>query len=156
TAGATARERPRLSRNGILSAADEYAEFLSHQPPFDAVGEDERRAAAEAAELLTYPAGTPALIEDADPSVGMFVVRTGSMDLIHGDQLVDVLEPGECFGHPSMLTGMAPAFSIVAREDSSALLVPRDEALAVLEHPAGVEFVGLSLRERLVRSGQTV
>jgi CBS domain-containing protein len=139
-----------------MNSSDEFAEFLSHQPPFDAVDEDERMAAAEAATLLTFPEGTPALVEDGEPAKGLFVVFTGSMALAHAGQVVDVLEPGECFGHPSLLSGMAPSFTVVAHEDSSALLVRREEAMRVLGHPAGAAFVASSLRERLVRSGHTV
>jgi CBS domain-containing protein len=139
-----------------LSTADEFDAFLAHQPPFKSVSDEERRAAAKAAQLLTLQRAQPALLEDGEPASGLFVVYTGSMDLIHADQVVDVLEPGECFGHPSLLTGMAPAFSVVAREKSSVLFVPREQALNVLGHPEGVAYVALSLRERLVRAGHTV
>jgi CBS domain-containing protein len=138
-----------------LSTAAELDAFLAHQPPFKSVP-GERRAAAEAAHLLTLRRGQPALVEDGEPASGLFVVYTGSMDLVHADQVVDVLEPGECFGHPSLLSGMAPAFSVVAREESSVLFVPREQALQVLGHPEGAAYVALSLRERLVRSGHTV
>src|SRR5262249_39279295 len=109
----------------------------------------------DAAELLTLPAGATALVEDGEPAQGMYVVRTGSMDLAHGDQVIDTLEPGECFGHPSLLSGLAPAFTVVAREVSTVLLIPREPALRVLGHPAGAAFIASSLRERLVRSGDT-
>jgi hypothetical protein len=29
--------------------------------------------------------------------------------------VIQVLEPGECFGHPSLLTGLAPAFTVRTR-----------------------------------------
>jgi CBS domain-containing protein len=119
------------------------------------VDEGERRAAAEAAELVTLPAGSAALVEDGEPTKGMYLVYTGAMDLIHEDQVVDTLEPGECFGHPSLLSGLAPAFSVIAREDSTALFIPREPALRVLGHPAGAAFIASSLRERLVRTGET-
>ena len=86
----------------------------------------------------------------------MFVIASGSMALLHAGRLVDVLEPGECFGHPSLLSGRAPSFTVVAHENSSALLIPREEALRVFGHPAGAAFVASSLRERMVRTGQTV
>ena len=116
---------------------------------------DERRAAAEAAELVTLPEGTAALVEDGEPAQGMYVVHTGAMNLVHEDQVVDTLEPGECFGHPSLLSGLAPAFSVIAHEDSTALFIPREPALRVLGHPAGAAYIASSLRERLVRSGET-
>jgi CBS domain-containing protein len=78
------------------------------------------------------------------------------MDLVHEDQVVDTLEPGECFGHPSLLSGRAPAFTVTAHEDSTALFIPREPALRILGHPAGAAYVASSLRERLVRTGETV
>ena len=96
------------------------------------------------------------LVEDGPPSEWLYVVHSGAMDLLHGDQEVDVLEPGEAFGHPSLLTGMAPAFTVRAREPSRCVLIPRDAALQALGHPEGASFVALSLRERLVRAGHTV
>jgi CBS domain-containing protein len=77
------------------------------------------------------------------------------MDLVHDGQTVDTLEPGECFGHPSLLSGLAPAFTVTAREASTALFIPREPALSVLGHPAGAAFIASSLRERLVRTGET-
>ena len=112
-------------------------------------------AAAEAAELVTLPEGTAALVEDGEPAQGMYVVHTGAMNLVHEDQVVDTLEPGECFGHPSLLSGLAPAFSVIAHEDSTALFIPREPALRVLGHPAGAAYIASSLRERLVRTGET-
>jgi CBS domain-containing protein len=139
-----------------LSTPDEFDAFLVHQSPFKSVSDEERRAAAEAAQLLTLGRGQPALVEDGEPATGLFVVYSGSMDLVHADQVVDVLEPGECFGHPSLLSGMAPAFSVVAREESQVLFIPREPALQVLGHREGAAYVALSLRERLVRAGHTV
>ena len=80
-------------------------------------------------------------------------MRTGSMELDHGDQVVDVLEPGEAFGHPSLLTGLAPAFTVRAHEPSVCLVLPRAEALRALGHPEGTSFVALTLRERMIRTG---
>ena len=34
-------------------------------------------------------------MEDGTPSDALYVVRSGSMELAHGDQVVVVLEPGE-------------------------------------------------------------
>ncbi|HEX5822195.1 MAG TPA: cyclic nucleotide-binding domain-containing protein, partial [Solirubrobacterales bacterium] len=98
-------------------------------------------------------AGSTVLVEDGEPSQGMYVVYTGAMDLVHEDQVVDTLEPGECFGHPSLLSGQAPAFTVTAHEDSETVFIPREPALRILGHPAGSAFVASSLRERMVRTG---
>jgi CBS domain-containing protein len=78
------------------------------------------------------------------------------MDLVHEGEIVDVLEPGECFGHPSLLSSMAPAFTVRAREASTCVAIPRDAAVQALGHPAGARFIALSLRERLIRTGHVV
>ena len=68
-----------------------------------------------------------------------------------------MLEPGECFGHPSLLTGMAPAFTVRAREPSSVRAArARGDARRVLGTEAGVAYVATTMRERLTRTGQTV
>ena len=103
--------------------------------------------------MREYPAGYAVLVEDGDPADALFVILSGSMELVHGDVEVDVLGPGSCFGHPSLLSGSAPAFTVRAREASSCLLVPRDVAMDVLSRPAGVRWVARSLRHRLVETG---
>jgi CBS domain-containing protein len=110
--------------------------------------------AAEAREIA-YAPGQSALVEDGPVVDALHVVRSGSMDLLRDGRVVDVLEPGECFGHPSLLSGMPPAFSVRAREPSTCVLIPRAAAMAALGSAAGVRYVALSLRERLTRAGQT-
>jgi CBS domain-containing protein len=85
----------------------------------------------------------------------LYVIRSGAVELVHGDQVVDVLEPGEAFGHPSLLTGLAPAFTVRAHEPTTCLLLPHALALRALGHPEGASFIALSLRERMVRAGHT-
>lgn len=95
------------------------------------------------------------LVEDGDPAACLYVIRSGAMDLVHADQVVDVLLPGACFGHPSLLTRMAPAFTVRARVPSTCLLLPPEAALATFAHPSGVRYIAHTLRERLVRTGHT-
>jgi CBS domain-containing protein len=77
------------------------------------------------------------------------------MDLVHADQVVDVLEPGESFGHPSLLTELAPAFTVRAREPSTCVLLPREAAMRVFASPDGARYLASSLRSRLVLTGHT-
>src|SRR4051794_16361623 len=132
------------------------AHFLARFPPFDALPPPELTPVATTARVRAYAAGESALVEDGRPADHLFVVRDGAMELVHEGEVVDVLESGESFGHPSLLTGMAPAFTVRARADSLCYLVPRDQALTVLGRPAGAGFVASTLRERLTRTGHTV
>jgi CBS domain-containing protein len=139
-----------------ISTAEEIAGFLAPFPPFDQLGRDELLRVASAVAVRSYPTGTDILIEDGPPAEGLFVIRSGSVELRHQDEVVDILEPGESFGHPSLLTGMAAAFTVRAHEDSSCYLIGREAALEVLGTPAGAIFVARTMRERLIRTGHTV
>jgi CBS domain-containing protein len=116
---------------------------------------DELEQLVATATERTYAAGGVVLVEDAEPTSHMFVVLTGAIELVHGDQVVEVLEPGESFGHPSLLSGLAPAFTVRALEETTCLLLDRGGAMLVLGRPAGATYIARSMRERLVRTGHT-
>jgi CBS domain-containing protein len=135
---------------------EEIADFLSRFPPFDQLARDVLLRVAEAFRARSFPAGTDILIEDGPPASELFVIRSGSVELRHQNEVVDILEPGESFGHPSLLTGMAAAFTVRAHEDTTCYLIGREAALDVLGRPAGAIFVARTMRERLTRTGHTV
>jgi CBS domain-containing protein len=135
---------------------DDLDTFLVGHPPFDALAPEQLRQLTAQATIQTYERGAVLLVEDGPPTPGMWVVLTGSMDVVHSGEVIQVLEPGECFGHPSLLTGMAPAFTVRAREPSTCALFAPDAARRVLATEAGVAYVARSLRKRLTRAGHTV
>jgi CBS domain-containing protein len=135
---------------------EEIAGFLARFPPFDQLAADDLQRIDAAATSRSYPAGTDILVEDGPPAKELFVIRSGSVELRHQDQVVDILEPGESFGHPSLLTGLAAAFTVRAHEDATCCLIGRELALDVLGRPAGAIFVARTMRERLTRAGHTV
>ncbi len=89
--------------------------FLARYSPFDALDLSELRTLSAGAVEHAYDTGESVLVEDGLPTRGLWVILTGSMDIVHDGEPIQVLEPGECFGHPSLLTGMAPAFTVRAR-----------------------------------------
>ena len=78
------------------------------------------------------------------------------MELVHEGEPVQVLEPGECFGQASMLTGMAPTFTVRAREASRCALLSAQAGRRVLGTEAGATYVAESMRKRLTYTGHTV
>jgi CBS domain-containing protein len=135
---------------------DDLDTFLAAHPPFDALAPEQLSALTAAAAVHDCEPGAVLLVEDGAPATGLWVVVTGSMDVVHSGEVIQVLEPGECFGHPSLLTGMAPAFTVRAREPSRCVLFPPEAARRVLATEAGVAYVARSLRKRLTRAGHTV
>jgi CBS domain-containing protein len=130
--------------------------FLSRHAPFDALDPGVLRELAAGAQEHAYDTGEAALVEDGLPTPGLWVILTGSMDIVHDGESIQVLEPGECFGHPSMLTGMAPAFTVRAREPSTCALLSADAGRRVLGTEAGAAYVAISMRKRLTYAGHTV
>jgi CBS domain-containing protein len=130
--------------------------FLAGHPPFDGIEPAHLHELAAAAVVREQAAGTVLLVEDGPPATGLWVIVSGSMDIVHQGEVIQVLEPGECFGHPSLLTGMAPAFTVRAREPSSCALLAPAAAWRVLATQAGVAYVARTMRKRLTRAGQTV
>ncbi|HWF25403.1 MAG TPA: putative nucleotidyltransferase substrate binding domain-containing protein [Solirubrobacteraceae bacterium] len=134
----------------------EVQAFLAVHPPFDALADAARRELASAAVMTPFGTGQLALVEDGAPARGLYVIFTGSMDIVHEGEAIQVLEPGECFGHPSLLTGMAPAFTVRAREESVCALLPAAPSRRALGTEAGAAYVAETLRKRLTRAGHTV
>jgi len=81
------------------------AAFLARHPPFDSLERAEVEQIASTVTLREYRVGDVALVEDGKPSEAFYVIRDGSMELVHEEEVIDILEPGEGFGHPSLLTG---------------------------------------------------
>jgi CBS domain-containing protein len=130
--------------------------FLARYPPFEGLdAQTLRELAAEAVERESQ-AGELVLTEDGEPAAGLWVIRSGSFELVHQGAVVSVLEPGQSFGHPSLLTGMAPTFTVRAREPSRCLWFEPRAARRLLGTEAGVSFVAATMRERLTHAGQTV
>ena len=135
---------------------DPIADFLARFPPFDGLEPAELAALTGGIEERTYEAGDVMLLEDGAPTEHLFVVREGSAELMHQGEVVDLIGPGESFGHPSLLSGLAPSFTVRARARTTCLLIPRKETLDVLGRPSGAGYLATMFRNRLVQTGHIV
>jgi CBS domain-containing protein len=135
---------------------DQHADFLARFAPFDALEPDELQAIAASAQERRYEPGATILIEDGPPAEHLYVVREGSVELLHDGEVVDLVGPGETFGEPSLLSGLAPAFTVRAREETACLVIPRENALTLYARPAGAAHLARTFRSRLVQTGHVV
>src|SRR5258707_8171725 len=133
-----------------------HAQFLAKFAPFDALEPAELASIAASAQERVFEPGTAILIEDGPPAEHLGVVREGSVELVHDGEVVDLLGPGETFGEPSLLSGLAPAFTVRAREATVCLLIPRAQAMTLYARPAGATHLARTFRNRLVQTGHVV
>ncbi len=122
--------------------------FLERYPPFDSLSEAGLDRLVDGVEIEFFPAGSEILREAGEPSGHMYVVRTGAVELLDEGVLIDLLGEGESFGHPSLLSGLSPAFEVRALEDTLCYLVDRDAAQSVLGTSPGLAFLTASLGRR--------
>ncbi len=125
----------------------DVADFLRAHPPFDALEQADVVRAAASAEVEFFLAGTTIFAQDARPVEHLRVVRTGAVEIVHEDRVLDLLVPGELFGHASMLSGLPPGFAACAQEDTLCYRIPAQVARDVLARPESVRFVARSLLE---------
>ncbi len=145
-----------MSTQSSEERATGIARFLSHYPPFDQMDRAELERVAAVAVEHRAAAGEAVLVENGATGTYLYVVRDGTMELDHNGNVVDVVTRGQVFGHPTLVTGLAPEFTVRAREDTVLYLIPRDVALSILSSPEGVTFVAQTLRERIIRAAQAM
>jgi CBS domain-containing protein len=126
--------------------------FLARYPPFDGLPPDDLARIAEAVQIGYFPAGTTILRRSGEPARFLYVVRRGAVELLDGGRVVDLLEEGELFGHPSLLSGLSPGMEVRTHDDTLCYLVDHALATEVFATPSGLSFLASSLRRRSVRA----
>ena len=75
------------------------------------------------------------------------MIREGAVEIVSDGRVLDLLGPGEPFGHASMLTGFPPGFEARAAEDTICYRIEAASAEEMLAGPDGLRFVARSLLE---------
>jgi CBS domain-containing protein len=97
-----------------------------------------------------FPAGTVVLQQSGEPSQFLYLVRHGSVEILDGGNLVDLIGEGEVFGAWSLVGGFSPTATVRAHEDATCFLIEPDDAKDILGTARGMTFVVSSLRRGLV------
>ena len=124
---------------------EDIAGFLAAHPPFDAVDADELARVAATTETENFPAGKTIFSQGTGPVGHLRVVRAGSVEIIHDGQVLDLLGPGELFGHASMLSGLPTGFEARAGEDTLCYRIPADVIGPLLARPDFLRFIARSI-----------
>ena len=124
---------------------EDIAGFLGSHPPFDAVDADELARIAAVTETEVTPRGKAVFAQGAGPVESVWVVRSGSVEVIHDGRVLDLLGPGELFGHASMISGLPTGFEARAAEDAVCYRIPADVIRPLLARPDVLRFVARSI-----------
>ncbi|MGZ4178169.1 MAG: putative nucleotidyltransferase substrate binding domain-containing protein [Solirubrobacteraceae bacterium] len=89
--------------------------------------------------------GTVILAEGGGPVTFLRVIHSGGVDITHEGRLLDLLGPGDAFGHAAMLSGLPPGFEARAAEDTLCYRIPVGVARPLLDRA----------RRSELRSGRT-
>jgi CBS domain-containing protein len=88
---------------------------------------------AAQATIEFHLAGAVILSEDGGPVTFLRVIHSGGVDISHDGHLLDLLGPGDTFGHSAMLSGLPPGFEARAAEDTLCYRIPVGVARPLLD-----------------------
>jgi CBS domain-containing protein len=80
------------------------------------------------------------LAEGAEPVTFLRVIHSGGVDISHDGRLLDLLGPGDTFGHAAMLSGLPPGFEARASEDTLCYRIPVAVARPLLDRARSREL----------------
>jgi CBS domain-containing protein len=118
----------------------EIARFLALRPPFDALAPEELGELVVDTQLEFYAGGEVILSEDGGPVTFLRVIHSGAVDIVHDGRLLDILGPGDTFGHAAMLSGLPPGFEARAAEDTLCYRIAAAVARPLLERARSREL----------------
>jgi len=118
----------------------EFVDFLGGQPPFDALDAEDLTRLVAHVEVEYFAAGAT-VVAEGEQLVHLWVVRTGALEVVDGDRVVDLLGPGDMFGHVWLLSGLPPTVRVRAHEESLCLRIP--DPRAFLARPERLRFAAV-------------
>ena len=97
------------------------------------------------------------LFREGDTGDTMFVVIEGAVEVSHGDQLIETIEPGGIIGELALIDTAPRSASAIASTPGRLVAVGKDEfTFLVQEHPTFALLVMKVMAERLRRANDRV
>lgn len=137
------------------------ADFLATVPLFRSLAPGEVATFAQLAREKSYPKGSVILFED-DPGDSLFVVRQGRVKVVLVSEdgrevILGILGIGEHFGELSLIDDQPRSAHVVAMEDSTLLVLRREDFRRRVEQsPAVAWALLLELSRRLRRADEKI
>lgn len=133
----------------------ETADFLATVPLFSGLPPEELQQFAAITREKTYPKSSVILFED-DPGDSLFVIRDGRVKVVlvgedGREVILGVLGVGEHFGELSLIDDQPRSAHVIAMEDSTLLVLRRDDFRRRVETSPTVAWTLLSELSRRLR-----
>jgi len=133
----------------------DIADFLATVPLLSRIAPDELRRFGEVTREKQYPKGSVILFED-DPGDSLFIVRSGRVKVVLVSEdgrevILGVLGVGEHFGELSLIDDQPRSAHVIAMEDSTLLVLRRDDFRRRIEANPGVAWALLAELSRRLR-----
>ncbi len=135
------------------------ADFLASVPLFKSLAPAEIAAFAQLVREKSYPKGSVILFED-DPGDSLFVVRAGRVKVVlvaedGREVILGILGVGEHFGELSLIDDQPRSAHVVAMEESTLLVLRRDDFRRRVEQNPAVAWALLMELSRRLRRADT-
>ena len=128
------------------------SEFLSEHEPFTQLDASRLTELAEAVQTESFAPDELIFDQGAEPVERVRIIVSGSVELSDRGRTLDLLGPGELFGHPSMLAGLPTSLAARAHEQTVCYRLPFDILIGLLGGREGLRFVARSLLARRSRT----
>jgi CBS domain-containing protein len=126
----------------------DIVEFLRTREPFDELDEGALERLAARTEVESYSGGEVILRQGEPGLEHVRIIWRGSVELVDAGRVLDLLEEGEWFGHPAMLSGLPTSCAVRAAEDTLCCRLAAEDVVPLLAAPRALRFVVRSLMAR--------
>ena len=123
--------------------------FVQNIPPFDQLSSLEMEPIRQQVTTVSFPQGATIHAQGGEPSRHLYLIRKGVIRLERDKQTIILLEEGELFGYPSLLSGKPPAFTAIAEKHTQVYQWPESLFRELLNNQSFAQFFLQSLSERL-------
>lgn len=123
--------------------------FIEQIPPFDQLEPADLTLVRQALQRVECEAGVVLLTQGGAPSAYLNIVRSGAVALRTNGQTHHLLEVGDMFGFPSLLSQEAPLADAVTTEPSVIYRIPEALFRTLLERPPFAQYFLRGLSDRL-------
>ncbi|MGA7834479.1 MAG: putative nucleotidyltransferase substrate binding domain-containing protein [Acidimicrobiales bacterium] len=124
-----------------MVALPEITDFLRQFAPFAELDDRTLDELSQSVEIEYHPANEVFFSKGEQPLEYLRVVRAGSVEVVSDGEVLDLMGPGEMFGHASMLSGLPPVFEARAAEDTLTFRIPTEAATQALSQPRAMRYM---------------